>query len=91
MMIFTKQWFPTLSNSLSLPKGITIEKKGKERSKRMIINDYYYRWVLKKEELEIGSRIGVGSFGEVRDGTWKGTKVAIKLLVRQVKIIINIY
>lgn len=39
---------------------------------------------MKREELEMGSRIGVGSFGEVRDGTWKGNKVAIKLLVRQV-------
>lgn len=35
------------------------------------------------EDLEQGSRIGMGSFGEVRRGQWNGTEVAIKIYHEQ--------
>lgn len=41
------------------------------------------RWVVQYEDLRIGEKVGAGNFGEVRVGTWKGDKVAIKQFVRQ--------
>lgn len=38
---------------------------------------------IEESELEIGNRIGVGSFGEVFKGTWRGTDVAIKRFMEQ--------
>ena len=43
-------------------------------SKQMTIKD----WVIHPSELEVGERLGVGSYGEVRRGRWRGTDVAVK-------------
>lgn len=41
------------------------------------------RFLIKPENLEIGAKIGAGSFGEVRAGVLHGKKVAVKQLIRQ--------
>ena len=38
---------------------------------------------IKVEEITIGDRIGIGSFGEVYRGMWRGTEVAVKRLIDQ--------
>lgn len=40
-------------------------------------------WEIPAEELELGPRIGIGSFGEVHRGTWRHTDVAIKKFLEQ--------
>jgi hypothetical protein len=40
------------------------------------------RFVIKYEDLQIGTKIGAGSFGEVKAGILRGKKVAIKQLIR---------
>ena len=37
-------------------------------------------WHIPMEEIEIGDRLGAGSFGEVKYGIWKGTEVAVKII-----------
>ena len=40
-------------------------------------------WELSPEELLLGPRIGVGSFGEVYRRSWRHTDVAVKRLLEQ--------
>ncbi|KAL2610013.1 hypothetical protein R1flu_028586 [Riccia fluitans] len=40
-------------------------------------------WQIDYNELRIDVRVGIGSFGEVFRGTWRGTEVAIKRLLEQ--------
>ncbi|GAX75441.1 hypothetical protein CEUSTIGMA_g2885.t1 [Chlamydomonas eustigma] len=40
-------------------------------------------WEINHRELTFGPRIGIGSYGEVYKGTWRGTEVAIKRLLEQ--------
>ena len=40
-------------------------------------------WEIKIQDLEFGQRIGIGSYGEVYKGKWRGTEVAIKRLLEQ--------
>eukprot|EP00252_Welwitschia_mirabilis_P027989 TRINITY_DN9886_c0_g1_i1.p1 TRINITY_DN9886_c0_g1~~TRINITY_DN9886_c0_g1_i1.p1 ORF type:complete len:856 (-),score=182.72 TRINITY_DN9886_c0_g1_i1:397-2964(-) len=40
-------------------------------------------WHIDFSELRIGVRVGIGSFGEVFRGIWRGTEVAIKVLLEQ--------
>ena len=40
-------------------------------------------WEIKPEEIKLGPRIGIGSFGEVYRGTWRYTDVAVKRLLDQ--------
>eukprot|EP00741_Cyanophora_paradoxa_P006060 tig00000981_g5878.t1 len=40
-------------------------------------------WKINFKEIALGERIGSGSFGEVRVGTWKGLEVAVKILKDQ--------
>ena len=44
----------------------------------------FREWEIEWSELEVGQRIGIGSYGEVFKGTWHGTEVAIKKLLEQV-------
>ena len=34
-------------------------------------------------EVTLGPRIGIGSYGEVYKGTWRGTEVAVKRFIEQ--------
>ncbi|XP_024387109.1 probable serine/threonine-protein kinase SIS8 isoform X2 [Physcomitrium patens] len=40
-------------------------------------------WNIEFSELRIGVRVGIGSFGEVFRGIWRGTEVAIKVMLEQ--------
>lgn len=40
-------------------------------------------WELGPEELMLGPRIGIGSYGEVYRGSWRHTDVAVKRLLEQ--------
>ncbi len=37
-------------------------------------------WVIDVQEIQIQEHLGVGSFGEVKKGVWRGTEVAVKLI-----------
>ncbi|XP_071697237.1 serine/threonine-protein kinase EDR1-like [Rutidosis leptorrhynchoides] len=43
----------------------------------------YQEWIIEFSELTVGSRVGIGFFGEVFRGTWNGIEVAIKVLLEQ--------
>eukprot|EP00897_Mesotaenium_endlicherianum_P010331 jgi/Mesen1/9326/ME000061S08770 len=43
----------------------------------------FSEWTIDFFELRIGVRVGIGSFGEVFRGIWRGTEVAIKVLLEQ--------
>lgn len=43
----------------------------------------FTEWNIDSSELRIGVRVGIGSFGEVYRGVWRGTDVAIKILLEQ--------
>ncbi|BFI43450.1 protein MpMAPKKK26 [Marchantia polymorpha subsp. ruderalis] len=43
----------------------------------------FSEWHIDYKELRIGVRVGIGSFGEVFRGMWRGTEVAIKRLLEQ--------
>ncbi|XP_030490801.2 probable serine/threonine-protein kinase SIS8 isoform X2 [Cannabis sativa] len=40
-------------------------------------------WEIQWEDLRIGERIGIGSYGEVYHGDWNGTEVAVKKFLNQ--------
>ena len=40
-------------------------------------------WNIDFSELKMGVRVGIGSFGEVFRGIWRGTEVEIKVLLEQ--------
>jgi len=43
----------------------------------------YQEWDIDFSELTVGTRVGIGFFGEVFRGVWNGTDVAIKLFLEQ--------
>ncbi|XP_059074589.1 uncharacterized protein LOC131068894 isoform X4 [Cryptomeria japonica] len=43
----------------------------------------FSEWNIDSSELKTGARVGIGSFGEVFRGVWRGTEVAIKILLEQ--------
>uniref|UniRef100_A0A7S0RF32 non-specific serine/threonine protein kinase n=1 Tax=Chlamydomonas leiostraca TaxID=1034604 RepID=A0A7S0RF32_9CHLO len=42
-----------------------------------------YAWEIDPAEIDFGQRIGVGSYGEVFKGVWRGTEVAVKRFLEQ--------
>jgi hypothetical protein len=40
-------------------------------------------WEIDPTEITLGPRIGIGSYGEVYKGTWRGTEVAVKRFLEQ--------
>eukprot|EP00898_Chlorokybus_atmophyticus_P007612 jgi/Chlat1/7852/Chrsp66S07298 len=40
-------------------------------------------WEIEYADIQLGARVGTGSFGEVYRGVWRGTEVAVKLLLEQ--------
>ncbi|CAD6247449.1 unnamed protein product [Miscanthus lutarioriparius] len=43
----------------------------------------YEEWCIEYSEITVGTRVGVGFFGEVFRGLWNGTDVAIKVFLEQ--------
>ncbi|GMJ08593.1 hypothetical protein like AT3G58640 [Hibiscus trionum] len=43
----------------------------------------YPEWTIDFSELTVGTRVGIGFFGEVFRGVWNGTDVAIKMFLEQ--------
>jgi serine/threonine protein kinase len=43
----------------------------------------YEEWNIDFSELTVGTRVGIGFFGEVFRGIWNGTDVAIKVFLEQ--------
>jgi len=43
-------------------------------------------WTIKREDISFGEKIGKGEFGDVRLGTYKGQKVAVKELIKDTSI-----
>jgi hypothetical protein len=40
-------------------------------------------WEIDPAEITLGQRIGIGSYGEVYKGMWRGTEVAVKRFLEQ--------
>jgi hypothetical protein len=38
-------------------------------------------WEINYDELEVGEQLGAGGYGEVHKATWKGTEVAVKVMM----------
>ncbi|QDZ24812.1 serine/threonine protein kinase [Chloropicon primus] len=47
------------------------------------VSDGDSQWNIKVEDVTFGDRVGIGSFGEVYRGMWRGTEVAVKKLIDQ--------
>ncbi|MFS7943618.1 putative protein kinase TKL-CTR1-DRK-2 family [Helianthus anomalus] len=58
--------------------------KDDEKTKRLnMINLTAGEWEILWEDLQIGERIGIGSYGEVYRSEWNGTEVAVKKFMNQ--------
>ncbi|KAM0829709.1 hypothetical protein ACQ4PT_066712 [Festuca glaucescens] len=67
-----------------LPTERTSDKSsGTESAKSESALDQVADFEMQLEEIAIGERIGLGSFGEVYRGEWHGTEVAVKKFLQQ--------
>ncbi|KAE8689244.1 Mitogen activated protein kinase kinase isoform 2 [Hibiscus syriacus] len=69
-----------------LPNDEMIRTWNKILESRMFNNNPllpYPEWNINFSELTVGTRVGIGSFGEVFRGVWNGTDVAIKVFLEQ--------
>jgi serine/threonine protein kinase len=41
------------------------------------------RWIINFEDIQIGQQVGMGSYGVVYQGKWKGVSVAVKRFIKQ--------
>jgi len=41
------------------------------------------RWIIDFKEIQLGKQLGIGSYGVVFKGRWKGVEVAVKKFVKQ--------
>lgn len=41
------------------------------------------RWIIDFEDIQIGRQVGMGSYGIVFEGKWKGVPVAVKRFIKQ--------
>lgn len=41
------------------------------------------RWIVNYEDIQLGKQIGMGTYGVVYEGKWKGIWVAVKRFVKQ--------
>ena len=62
-----------------LPEGVTIRAEPMSPAVPREVDE----WEIPADEIELGPRIGIGSFGEVYRGTWRLTDVAVKRLLEQ--------
>ena len=71
-----------LERSRSTSSELAGSSSSQEREKELTLSpDFPFYIKLEELEFEETSRLGVGSFGEVFKGTWRGTTVAIKRLL----------
>ncbi|XBH64437.1 probable serine/threonine-protein kinase SIS8 [Aegilops tauschii subsp. strangulata] len=59
------------------------KSSGTESAKSEVTLDDVAEFEMQLEEIAIGERIGLGSFGEVYRGEWHGTEVAVKKFLQQ--------
>ncbi|TVU28493.1 hypothetical protein EJB05_20012 [Eragrostis curvula] len=59
------------------------KSSGTESAKSDIALEEIAEFEMQWEEIDIGERIGLGSFGEVYRGEWHGTEVAVKKFLQQ--------
>ncbi|KAJ0914823.1 putative protein kinase TKL-CTR1-DRK-2 family [Helianthus annuus] len=77
-----------LANNLVVKPLESQEREGfhkdDEKTKRLnMINLTAGEWEILWEDLQIGERIGIGSYGEVYRSEWNGTEVAVKKFMNQ--------
>jgi serine/threonine protein kinase len=41
------------------------------------------RWIIDYNEIQVGKQVGMGSYGLVNHGRWKGIEVAVKRFIKQ--------
>jgi serine/threonine protein kinase len=41
------------------------------------------RWIIDYNEIQLGKQVGMGSYGLVNHGRWKGIEVAVKRFIKQ--------
>ena len=69
----------SLADVEELPDGVTIRAEPMSPPIPHEVDE----WEIPAEEIELGPRIGIGSFGEVYRGTWRLTDVAVKRFLEQ--------
>ncbi|KAK1309138.1 Serine/threonine-protein kinase EDR1 [Acorus calamus] len=62
---------------------ISDKSSGNESNKSDVAIDDVAEWEIQWEEITLGERIGLGSYGEVYRGDWHGTEVAVKKFLDQ--------
>ncbi|PON56349.1 Mitogen-activated protein kinase kinase kinase [Parasponia andersonii] len=62
--------------------GFCIGSDGQSERINPVLGDAA-EWEIQWEDLRIGERIGIGSYGEVYHGDWNGTEVAVKKFLNQ--------
>ncbi|KAF8407660.1 hypothetical protein HHK36_006795 [Tetracentron sinense] len=66
------------------PEAERLDKSaGNDSTKSDISLDDVVEWEIPWEEITLGDRIGLGSYGEVYRGDWHGTEVAVKKFLDQ--------
>jgi hypothetical protein len=68
---------PTLGSAATTDGGASDPLNG------LLTNGGTHEWEIDAAEIELGPRIGIGSFGEVFRGTWRHTDVAVKRFLEQ--------
>eukprot|EP01119_Soliformovum_irregulare_P012483 TRINITY_DN3246_c0_g1_i2.p1 TRINITY_DN3246_c0_g1~~TRINITY_DN3246_c0_g1_i2.p1 ORF type:complete len:1262 (+),score=408.29 TRINITY_DN3246_c0_g1_i2:142-3786(+) len=54
-----------------------------QKSSQALLQDHSVQWEISFDELELGKEVGRGAFGEVYQGKWRGSVVAIKVLTKR--------
>uniref|UniRef100_A0A0D6QVQ8 non-specific serine/threonine protein kinase n=1 Tax=Araucaria cunninghamii TaxID=56994 RepID=A0A0D6QVQ8_ARACU len=62
---------------------ISDKSAGNEGTKSDVVLDDVAEWEIPWEDITLGERIGLGSYGEVYKGDWHGTEVAVKKFLDQ--------
>jgi serine/threonine protein kinase len=59
-------------------KGFWESELVSKKRKALLAKGAQQGWLMDKNELQIGERIGHGSFGQTHAATWRGTKVCFR-------------
>ncbi|KAL8196699.1 hypothetical protein R6Q57_024592 [Mikania cordata] len=68
---------------LEIQEGEGIHKVDEKTKRLNTISFTAVEWEILWEDLQIGERIGIGSYGEVYRSEWNGTEVAVKKFMNQ--------